>query len=351
MSSAVTVNTNGSSFTVLQTIGLASILLGVGIASYTYLTAEQVVGMKVHSGFIDEDKKVLVVEEAAPRAEKTVSSSSTSTTHSAPNSIKARLADKQKVSPDTVMLTFVFPNGDGKVIPVGKHLKVFCPNPNPQKDALWNGAPDPEAGKPTVERKYTPVSSTEQGFVLVVKAYRPNEKFASGGKVSQYLADREVGDDIEVAMPFGIMEYLTNGNFKKSKSVFPAKFVGMVAGGSGITPMLRLLEASLADDTDPTKFSLIFANRSEHDIILRSRLDELAKKHSNRFKVAYTLTRPPEGWKGGVGLVTQDMIKQHMPPNHESTLILCCGPPQMIKTCCKDNLERLGYSNQQIWDF
>ena len=43
---------------------------------------------------------------------------------------------------------------------------------------------------------------------------------------------------------------------------------------------------------DKTEISMIYANQTEDDILLKSTLDELEKKHKN-FKVTYVLTTPP----------------------------------------------------------
>jgi len=313
---------------ILTTICATSFLFMTALLSYSYLMTEPPA----------KAQKVTVVEKSGKNE------------RLAPNSVKVKLVAKKHISPDTVYLDFRFTE-KGIVVPVGKHIKVFCRNPNCIASATWNNCADSEAGRDVIERKYTPIASTEEGFVLVVKCYRPNDKFSNGGKVSQYLANLCTDEEVEIALPFGIMEYLKNGSFRRAKSSVETKFVGMLAGGSGITPMFRLLDAALADKKDTTKFSLVFANRGEQDILLRERLDKMAADNPQRFKVAYTLTRPPEGWNGEAGLITKEVIKAYMPPPSPETLILCCGPPQMIKTCCKENLEALGYTPQQIWDF
>lgn len=53
---------------------------------------------------------------------------------------------------------------------------------------------------------------------------------------------------------------------------------------------------------------LIFANVNKEDILLKEDLDELVAENDN-VRVHYVLNNPPEGWKGGVGFVTADMIK------------------------------------------
>lgn len=54
---------------------------------------------------------------------------------------------------------------------------------------------------------------------------------------------------------------------------------------AGITPMFQLLKASLLDRDDRTSFSLLFANNTPDDVLLRRELDDLAKEHPSRFKV------------------------------------------------------------------
>lgn len=104
----------------------------------------------------------------------------------------------------------------------------------------------------------------------------------------------------------------------------------MIAGGTGITPMLQIIRAALKNSLDRTKLSLIYANVSSEDILLKKELDELASQHSHRFKVYYVLNNPPEGWKGGVGFVTKDQIVDHLPPTDHNIKILMCGPPPMM---------------------
>jgi cytochrome-b5 reductase len=99
----------------------------------------------------------------------------------------------------------------------------------------------------------------------------------------------------------------------------------MIAGGTGITPMLQIIRAALKNPLDRTKLSLIYANVNPDDILLRKELKELAAAHSNRFKVFYVLNNPSAGWTGGVGFVSKDQIEQHMPPTDANIKILMCG--------------------------
>lgn len=85
---------------------------------------------------------------------------------------------------------------------------------------------------------------------------------------------------------------------------------GMIAGGTGITPMLQIVRAILRGrkSGDRTQVDLIFANVDEKDILLREDLDGLVREDEG-LRVFYVLNNPPEKWDGGVGFVTGEMIK------------------------------------------
>ena len=143
--------------------------------------------------------------------------------------------------------------------------------------------------------------------------------------------------------PIGTHEYLGKGRFKSGSKEHSCTKLGMMAGGTGITPMLQVMAAILKDPSDTTQISLIYANQTESDILCRDMLEDLAAKHPDRLKIWYTLDRPPKKWKYSEGFITQDMIAEHLPGPKEQTLVLMCGPPPMVKFACQQNLEKLGY--------
>ncbi|KAG7214846.1 hypothetical protein INR49_005114 [Caranx melampygus] len=212
-----------------------------------------------------------------------------------------------------------------------------------------------------VVRAYTPVSSDEdQGYVdLVVKVYYKNchPKFPDGGKMSQYLDNMAIGDAIDFRGPNGLLVYKGNGQFsirpdKKSEpKVQKYKHVGMIAGGTGITPMLQLIRRITADPTDNTRCSLIFANQTEKDILLRAELEEVKKSHPDKVELWFTLDKPPQDWSYSSGFVTYDMIKDHLPAPSTDVLIVLCGPPPMIQNACLPNLDKLGHKTENIFSY
>ncbi|KAK5241077.1 NADH-cytochrome b5 reductase [Exophiala xenobiotica] len=150
------------------------------------------------------------------------------------------------------------------------------------------------------------------------------------------MATLKIGDTMKVRGPKGAMVYTPN----------LCKRIGMIAGGTGITPMLQIIRAinrgrPRNGGNDTTKVDLIFANVNPDDILLKEQLDALDKEDPD-FSVYYVLNNPPTGWTGGVGFVTPDMIKQKLPPPATDMKILLCGPPPMV-SAMKKATESLGY--------
>lgn len=248
-------------------------------------------------------------------------------------------------------------------LPIGKHIVLYSPNPTScLASSKWNGREDQDKGHPEIDRKYTPITGDETlGYVdLVVKIYRPGTVtmpdgkqmvWADGGKGSLFLDSKKAGDEIEINGPVGVNEYLGRGTFKLPGRTITVKHIGMMAGGTGLTPMMQVAQAALRDSDDTCTFSLLYANKTADDILCRELLDELAETSRGRFKVNYTLDFPPEGWKGKTGFITQDMIKACLPAPGADTVVLMCGPPPMIEFACKKNLEALGYDKKSMVAF
>ena len=144
----------------------------------------------------------------------------------------------------------------------------------------------------------------------------------------------KIGDWLECKGPKGKFTYRPN----------MVKDLGMIAGGTGITPMLQVIRAILRNSADKTRVSIIFGNLTEDDILQKQELDEMMMKHEN-FKVHYAINEVKNlnfPWDGSVGLINPSIISQHLPKPGSDTKILICGPPPMNKAMAA-NLESLGY--------
>ncbi|KAL2017305.1 hypothetical protein VTK56DRAFT_2328 [Thermocarpiscus australiensis] len=227
------------------------------------------------------------------------------------------LKEKTIISHNVAIYRFALPKPtDILGLPIGQHISI--------------GAvlPQPDGTTKEVVRSYTPISGDHQPgyFDLLIKSYPQ-------GNISRHMASLAVGQTIRVKGPKGAFVYTPN----------MVRHFGMVAGGTGITPMLQVIRAIVRGRSagDRTEVDLIFANVTEQDILLREDLDQLAAEDKG-FRVHYVLDKPPAGWTGGVGYVTADMIAKWLPKPADDVKILLCGPPPMVSGL-KKATESLGF--------
>jgi cytochrome-b5 reductase len=222
------------------------------------------------------------------------------------------LVEKDQLSSNTFRFVFALPDAKSVLgLPIGQHVAIR---------ANIDGT--------TVTRSYTPTSNNlDRGRIeLVVKCY------PDGLLSGRYLAGLSIGDEVEFRGPKGAMRY--------SKGLCCK--IGMVAGGTGITPMYQVIRAICENETDTTEISLIYANRSESDILLREELEAFARRYPKNFKLWYMLDSAPEGWAYGTGYVDQHVLSEHLPAHSPDTKIFLCGPPGMVNAT-KKNLAALGF--------
>ncbi|XP_072960626.1 NADH--cytochrome b5 reductase 1-like [Typha angustifolia] len=231
-----------------------------------------------------------------------------------------KLVERQQLSHNVAKFKFALPTATSVLgLPIGQHIS--CRG----KDNLGE-----EVIKP-----YTPTTlDSDIGyFELVIKMYPQ-------GRMSHHFREMRVGDYLSVKGPKGRFRYQPG----------QVRAFGMLAGGSGITPMFQVTRAILENSKDQTNVHLIYANVTYEDILLKEELDTLASNYPNRFKVYYVLNQPPDVWNGGVGFVSKEMIQTHCPAPAPDIQVLRCGPPPMNKAMAV-HLDDLGYTKEMQFQF
>lgn len=229
------------------------------------------------------------------------------------------LIDKKVLSYNTRLFRFGLPTKDTLLgLPIGQHI-TFKAKGDDGKDFF---------------RPYTPTTDDDTpGHVdFVIKVYPE-------GKMSQHLDKMEVGQTMLFKGPKGRYQY-QQGSLNA---------IGMLAGGTGVTPMYQVANAILKNPADKTEITLLFANVSADDILIEEELTNL-QALSPQFKVHYVLNKAPPGWTGAEGFITSDLIKKHFPPPGEGVKILRCGPLPMNKAM-KAHLDALGYTPEMQFEF
>ncbi|KAI0527594.1 hypothetical protein KFK09_003199 [Dendrobium nobile] len=152
---------------------------------------------------------------------------------------KFELVDRKQLSHNVAKFRFALPKPTSVLgLPIGQHIS--CRG----TDSLGE-----EVIKP-----YTPTTlDSDVGyFELVIKMYPQ-------GRMSHHFREMKVGDYLSVKGPKGRFKY----------QIGQVRAFGMLAGGSGITPMFQVARAILENPKDKTMVHLIYANVTYDDILLK----------------------------------------------------------------------------------
>lgn len=196
-------------------------------------------------------------------------------------------------------------------------------------------------GKPII-KPYTPLDASAGAMQLLVKVYPT-------GSLSKHFGTLKAGDFVELKGAMKKFDY--KPNMKKE--------IGMLAGGSGITPMLQIINAIISNPEDKTKVTLVFANSTEEDILLREQLSELEKKYEN-IKVYNIVSKPSGKWRGLSGRINEAVVRRYMPAPSDDNMVFVCGPMDFYKSISGTKapdysqgevagvLKDLGYTKEQV---
>jgi ferredoxin-NADP reductase len=233
----------------------------------------------------------------------------------------AKLISAKNVGAGAKVLKFRYESGPG-IHP----LKPFC-HLN-VRGRTYDVPPEYPFGL-NVERPYTPISASKTDFELLVRSY-PEEKLEDPkkprkGLTSKFLLNMEPGQTLEVKGPVPTFE-----DDVMKEALATRKFVGMVCGGSGITPMIQMLN-KLGPVDASRRFSILWSNRSAEQIFYKKELESLAKSLKN-VSIRYTLTRlTPQGWLHDTGRVSKELLRARMPPPSPECIIIVCGPDAFVE--------------------
>jgi len=222
------------------------------------------------------------------------------------------LVDKWRLSHDSWLLRFSLPSdrkylGDDPTLPT-------CISVH-HNSSLDDGE--------LLKKSYSPIShpATLGSFDLLVKAYTPQP----GGGVGDAICNTQPGQLLIGKLK---SERLVHGSPIISKRW---DHIGLVAGGTGVAPLVQIIRLVLDDPNDNTKVHLLSINRYEEDILMRDELDKIAKEYPDQFFVKYSLTgeNVPKDWGGFTGRGSVSMARQALPPpsanNGQRTMIFVCG--------------------------
>jgi ferredoxin-NADP reductase len=176
------------------------------------------------------------------------------------------------------------------------------------------------------ERSYSIASAPEQSE-LELTVERIDE-----GEVSPYLTDElHAEDQLELRGPIG-------GYF--NWRVQDGGPLLLLAGGSGLVPLMAMLRHHAANDSG-VDARLLASIRAPEDLLYNDKLARFGEREA--ISVHYTLTRGrPADWTGFEGRVDATMLAAVGPPPDARPLTFVCGPTAFVEHVA-DLLVSLGH--------
>lgn len=182
----------------------------------------------------------------------------------------------------------------------------------------------------TAQRSYSIASPPGRDGIELIVERLPD------GEVSPYLADvLRAGDALELRGPIG-------GHFVWPHPADEGGPVLLVAGGSGVVPMLAMLgHHRLTGSAVPVR--LLCSVRADDDVLGRA---ELADRPGLDVVLTFTRT-PPPGWSGPTGRIDAALLARHGTSAAEHPAVYVCGPTPFVEAVAQA-LVALGHDPARI---
>jgi ferredoxin-NADP reductase len=255
---------------------------------------------------------------ATPATPATTEASSSSVDAASPFR-SMRIARVVQETKDAVVLWLEPPNGEPVSFQSGQFLTFSV-----------------EVAGERLYRSYSICSAPNSGELAVAI------KRVTGGRVSNFLNDQaRPGLTLDVRGPSG-------------RFVLPAGESGrrivLIAGGSGITPLLSHTRHLLETEPD-SQVALLYGNRSEGDVIFRDELTALAQRHPERFLLRHVLSAPTGELECARGLLdvatTAAELTRLGLGGKVGAAYLVCGPEPMMEAA-QLALAQLGVPKERV---
>lgn len=153
-------------------------------------------------------------------------------------------------------------------------------------------------------------------------------------------------ENLQAGMQLSVM--VPEGKFISQLVSPPAHYVAFAAG-SGITPIIALIESALRADPR-NRFSLVYSNRTAMDTMFVDELADLKDRFPSRVALYHVLTRERRGSELLSGRLDADKLNEILSQLIEPSDVdewFICGPFELVQLC-RDALAARGVEAKDI---
>nr|XP_012151041.1 PREDICTED: cytochrome b5 reductase 4 isoform X1 [Megachile rotundata]XP_012151042.1 PREDICTED: cytochrome b5 reductase 4 isoform X1 [Megachile rotundata] len=175
-----------------------------------------------------------------------------------------------------------------------------------------------------VSRSYTPVppclhpddmapSYRSDCLCLMIKKY-PN------GALSPSITALQIGQTLMLSNALGAFVVESFDRYS---------VIHMLAGGTGLTAMLGIVQRALARRSVKT-INLLNFNKDEDNMFYVAQLEKASAE--KKLKVTHILSQAGSTWSGKRGAISDDLLKELVAEDSPDACVFTCGPPGFIQS-------------------
>ena len=183
----------------------------------------------------------------------------------------------------------------------------------------------------------------ERGVIMLnVRVASPPPRSPEGtppGKMSSYMFNLRVGDEVTISGPFG--------EFFAKETGAEMLFIG---GGAGMAPMRSHIFDQFRRLSTSRRVSYWYGARSLREAFYLDDFDAIARENENfDWHLALSEPLPEDNWTGYTGFIHQVVLDNYLTDHSapEDIEYYLCGPPMMLQACM-DMLDSLGVEKENI---
>ncbi|XP_029176310.1 cytochrome b5 reductase 4 isoform X1 [Nylanderia fulva] len=123
--------------------------------------------------------------------------------------------------------------------------------------------------------------------------------------------------------------------------------IHMLAGGTGLTAMLGIIQRALARRSVKL-INLLNFNKDEDNMFYVAQLDKVSAE--KKFKVTHILSQGGDKWEGRRGTVSDELLKELIGEYSSEGCVFICGPKGFMLSA-KKCIQNLGWKPHQTYEF
>ncbi|XP_003394638.2 cytochrome b5 reductase 4 isoform X3 [Bombus terrestris] len=212
-----------------------------------------------------------------------------------------------------------------QIVPIGRHVEAMLNVMGTEVSRLYTPVP------PCLHPDDMAPNYKSDCLCFMIKKY-PN------GALSPSITALQIGETLRLSNALGDFTVESCDGYSINH---------MIAGGTGLTAMLGIIQRALARRSVKT-INLLNFNKDEDNIFYVKELEKASA--DNKLKVTHILSQAGDAWTGKRGTLSDDLLQELVGTSNPDAFVYTCGPQEFIQLA-KNSLQKLNWKPFQMYEF